>query len=159
MLFLGTIIESKKRLIHILETSLATRDALLEIANKSLDHRVDLFNKLATTSLNTNNDLRRTNTILGSERDTLQSANTTLLAQLNITQAELDELYNSLRTPEPAHYIVSHHPRPGYPWIVERWWSAEQIWVPLKLYHNSITAFDVRDRLNSGELKPLDLFN
>jgi hypothetical protein len=150
--FLISIIYSKTN--HI-----STRDELLTIATKKIDEQKDRIYVLSETCKRENNELRRTNLILGSERDTFQSALNSALSQLNITQAELDELYNSLRTPQPGHYIVSHHPRSGYPWIVERWWFDEQLWVPLKLYHNRITAFDVRDRLNSGELKPIDLLH
>ena len=63
---------------------------------------------------------------------------------------------NTLK-PSPTPYIISHHPKPGHPWILEAYWTEKQLWIPITSYHSSITAFDVRDRLTTGEIQLRDL--
>lgn len=75
-----------------------------------------------------------------------------------------DELISNLveisdkATDESSTYIISHFPRAGEPWTVEKYWRQSEIWVALVSYSSRTAAEDVKVRLESGELKVRDLF-
>lgn len=98
-----------------------------------------------------------------SDKNTINQLSLEVEVLRNHIQAK-DELVSSLIetngkiTGESNTYIISHFPRSGEPWTVEKYWRREEIWIALVSYSSRAAAEDVKAQLESGELRVRDLF-
>lgn len=74
----------------------------------------------------------------------------------NVQREIIEGLVEAAKKPAP-HYMLSHLPRAGEPWILEKYWVEEELWIRIAVYYSRDAAEDVRRQLESGTVRLRDL--